>query len=480
MAKNYFYNLLLTLANLLFPILSFPYVSRVLGPEGIGKVQFAFSFSQYFAMIAGFGIPIYGMKEIARYKNDFEGRSRVFTELTTIYVLTSICMSVLYLSAIYLFPYFSTNRDMYLAALCMVLLGCTYIEWAYTGMEEFKSIALRSVLFKLIGLALMYIFVKNSDDFKLYLYIMMFAFLGNNVLSFFLLKGKVRFIFTGMQLKKHLTPLLFIFGTTIVAVMADIDTVLLGFLSNNRSVGLYTAAVKLSKITIPIVTSMGVILMPQIAKCFADGDMVEVQQTLNKSFRFQVFFGVPIAVGLALLAPEFITLFSGRDFLEATNSMRLLAMLPLIMGFAHFFLFLILVPAGKNREMFICEVVGLVVSLGLNFILIPLLQQVGSSIADVCSEAIITILYFYFINKHFSFTYQWSLVVKAVVSAIVFAPLIWLVKELPLALIYRLLISISACGLAYVGIQLFVFRNNFVSEITDFVKIKFNKTGKAG
>src|ERR1700761_1578130 len=195
MAKNYFYNLLLTLANLLFPILSFPYVSRVLGPEGIGKVQFAFSFSQYFAMIAGFGIPIYGMKEIARYKNDFEGRSRVFTELTTIYVLTSICMSVLYLSAIYLFPYFSVNRDMYLAALCMVLLGCTYIEWAYTGMEEFKSIALRSVLFKLIGLALMYIFIKNSGDFKLYLYIMMFAFLGNNVLSFFLLKGKVRFIF---------------------------------------------------------------------------------------------------------------------------------------------------------------------------------------------------------------------------------------------------------------------------------------------
>jgi O-antigen/teichoic acid export membrane protein len=102
MAKNYFYNLLLTIANLLFPLISFPYVSRVLGPDGIGKVQFAFSFAQYFAMIAGFGIPIYGMREIARHRNDVEGRSRVFLELVTIYIITSVSMSLLYLAAIYI------------------------------------------------------------------------------------------------------------------------------------------------------------------------------------------------------------------------------------------------------------------------------------------------------------------------------------------------------------------------------------------
>ncbi|MDB4926274.1 flippase [Mucilaginibacter sp.] len=478
MAKNYFYNLLLTLANLLFPILSFPYVSRVLGPEGIGKVQFVFSFSQYFAMIAGFGIPIYGMKEIARYKNDIEGRSRIFSELITIYLLTSICMSVLYLATIYTFPYFSVNRDMYKAGLLMVLLGCSYIEWMYTGMEEFKSIALRSVLFKVIGLVLMFVFVKKTGDYKLYLYLMMFSFLGNNILSFFLLRGKVKFMFWGLKLRRHLTPLLFIFGTTIVAVMADIDTVLLGFLSNNKAVGLYTAAVKLSKISIPIVTSMGVILMPKIAKYFADGDMFNVQLTLNQTFRFLVFFGVPIAFGLALLAPDFIALFSGKQFLEATSSMRLLSVLPLIMGFSHFFLFLILVPSGRNREMFISEIGGLIISLALNFILIPSLQQIGSSIADVCSETVVILLYFYFINKHFSFTYQWSLVIKAIISALAFIPLIWMVKEVSLPLVYRLIISITGCAIAYTAIQLFLFKNNFVFNIADLIKMKLNKTSK--
>lgn len=479
MGKNYFYNLLLTLANLLFPILSFPYISRVLGPEGVGKVQFVFSFAQYFALIATFGIPIYGMKEIARYKNDIKGRSMVFSELITIYILTSICLSILYLAIIYSFPYFGVDRDMYKAALLLVLLGCSGIEWVYTGMEEFKSIALRSVMFKVIGLVLMFLFIHKSSDYKLYLYLMMFSFLGNNILSIFLLRNKVHFIFKGLKLHKHVVPLLFIFGTTIAASMyADTDTVLLGFLSNSKTVGLYTAAVKLSKISIPIVTSMGVVLMPKIAKDFADKNMVEVQLTLDQTFRFLMFFGVPIVFGLTLLAPEFIALFSGKGFLDATNSMRLLALLPLIIGFAHFLLFMILVPSGKNREMFLCVMGGLITSLLLNIILIPSLQQIGSSIANVCSEIVVTLLYYYFINKHFSFTYQWSLLAEAIVSALVFIPLIWMIKELSLPLVYMLALSVGSCGLAYTAIQLFLFKSNFVFEVIDIVKLKFKTIKK--
>src|ERR1700743_1819576 len=114
MAKNYFYNLLLTLVNLLFPILSFPYASRVLGPGGIGKVQFIFSFTQYFALVAAIGIPIYGMKEIGRHRDDIHPRSKVFTELLTIFLLSSIALTAVYFAVIYTFPYFTVNRDMYI------------------------------------------------------------------------------------------------------------------------------------------------------------------------------------------------------------------------------------------------------------------------------------------------------------------------------------------------------------------------------
>jgi len=478
MAKNYFYNLLLTLANLLFPILSFPYVSRVLGPAGIGKVQFIFSFAQYFSIVASIGIPIYGLQQIARHREDKEARSKVFSELIIIHLITCALLTVIYLITIYSLSYFAPDRSMYLGAGLLVLLGFSFIEWLYTGMEEFKSIALRSVAFKLIGLVLLYVFIKERNDFKGYLYIMMFSFLGNNILSFFLIKEKVKPIFSGLELRKHMVPLLFILGTTLAASMyTDMDTVLLGFLSNDRTVGLYTAAVKLSKITLPLVTSMGVILMPKIAKDFAQKNLIEVQKTLDQTFRFLVFFAIPIVFGLALLAPEFISLFSGKEFLPATTSMRILSLLPLIIGFGHLFLFLVLVPSGRNGEMFFCVITGLILSLILNILLIPYFKEVGSSIANICSEIVVTLLYFYFIKRDFSFTYEWSLIAKATLSALIFIPVIWLARELSMSLIFTLIISIVTCGITYIVLQWLLFRNLFVLEIKEFILIKLKGGG---
>ena len=475
MTKNYFYNLLLSLANLLFPILSFPYVSRILGPEGIGKVQFVFSFAQYFALVASIGIPIYGMKEIARHKNDKEGRSKVFSELLTIYLITSVCLTLIYLLVIFTFPYFDKDRHMFLPATLIVFLSFCYIEWLYTGMEEFKSIALRSVLFKFLGLILMYIFIKERSDFNAYLYIMMFSFLGNNILSFFLIKGKVSFTFSGLSLKKHITPLLLILGMTFATSMyTEMDTVLLGLLSNHKTVGLYTAAVKLSKIIIPFVTSMGVILIPKIAKDFAEKNFDEVQRTLDQAFRFLAFFTVPIVFGLALLAPEFISLFSGPEFLPAANSMRLLSLLPLTIGFGHLFLCLILIPSGRNKEMLFSVICGLVVSLVLNFLLIPHFKEIGSSIANTCSEIVVTIAYFYFIRKYFSFTYEWLLIGKAFLSSLLFIPFVLLIRMLTISILSTIIVSVGACALSYIMLQWFVFKNDFVLDFVNKIRMKIN------
>jgi O-antigen/teichoic acid export membrane protein len=466
MAKNYFYNLLLTLANLLFPILSFPYASRVLGPDGIGKVQFVFSFTQYFVLVAAIGIPIYGMKEIAKYKDDIEGRSKVFSELLVTFLLSSLTLFLIYLAVIFNFHYFIAEKNMYIIASLMILLSFSSIDWLFIGMEDFKSIALRSVLFKAIGLVLLYIFVKERSNFNVYLYILMFSYLGNNIFSFFFIKDKIKPVFSKLNLRKHLVPLFMILSTTLASGMYTImDTVLLGFLSNDKMVGLYTAADKLSNITLPFVTGMGVILMPKIAKDFADKNMPEVQQTLNQTFRFLMFFSIPIAFGLALLAPEFLALFSGREFLAATHSMQILSLLPVVIGMGHMFLFLVLVPAGKNKEMLYCVLAGMVIFLLLNLLLVPRLQAVGSSIANISSEIIVTLLYLYFINKYFSFTYQWGLLLKAILSALIFIPIIQLTRQMSLPLVYTLIFSISSCVIVYTSVQLLV----------DFVKAKLNK-----
>lgn len=473
MAKNYFYNLLLTLTNLLFPILSFPYISRILGPEGIGKVQFVFSFAQYFALVASIGIPVYGLREIARYKQDKASRSKVFSELLVIYLITSCCLSILYLTVISSFNYFNNNHDMYLTATLIVFFSFCYIEWLYIGMEEFKAIALRSVLFKVIGLILMYLFIKDRSDFRIYLYIMMLSFVGNNIMSFFLIRDKVNFIFKNLELKKHIAPLFLILGATFATSMyTEMDTVLLGLLSDDKTVGLYTAAVKLSKVVIPFIISMGVIMIPKISKDFAEQNFAAAQLTMDKVFRFLAFFAVPVTFGLFVLAPELITLFSGNEFLPAANSMRLLSLLPLIIGFGHLFMCVTLIPSGRNKEMLFSVLCGLGVSLLLNFLLIPRLKEMGSSIANVCSELVVTLAYLYFIKKQLSFTYEWILTGKALLCCIFFMPFVWLAHSVTPQPLIVIMISMTGCSLSYAAMQWFIFKNNFIAEIVDFIQMK--------
>ena len=471
MSKNYFYNLLLSVVNVLFPVLSFPYASRILGPEGIGKVQFILTFAQYFALIAAIGIPIYGIKEIAKCKNDIYKRSIVFSELVTIYFLSSLILSAIYLGVILWFPFFDVDQEVYQIAVLIVFLGFSSIDWFYSGMEDFKNIALRSMLVKIISVLLLYWLVKDRNDYSYYLYIMIFSLLGNNILSLVLIGNRAKLVFTNLNLLRHLNPLLYIFSTTLaVSMYTVLDTTLLGFLSDEKAVGLYTAAVKLTKLTLPFVTSLGVILIPKIASGFADHNWIEVQKRLSQSFNFVIFFSVPIALGLFMLAPEFITIFSGADFIAATPSMRVLSLLPLIIGFGHFFLFLILVPGGKNREMIFSVLGGVITGLVLNAILIPAYKEFGSSVANVCSELVVTLFYFYFIQKHYKFVYDWIMIIRAIFCSVLFIPLIMLIRMVDLNMLISLAISIVLCTLLYISMQWLLYKNYFVLKVAEYIK----------
>ncbi|QQL50865.1 flippase [Mucilaginibacter ginkgonis] len=473
--KNYFFNLIFTLANVLFPIVSFPYVSRILGPAGIGKVQFAFSFALYFCMLAAIGIPIYGAKEVARHRDDPAGRAKVFSELVTIYFISSIIFSTCYFLIISFVPYFTGDPLTYRAAGILVFTSFCSVEWIYTGMEDFKSIALRSVAFKLLNLILLFMLVKTPADFRVYLYLMMFAFIGNNLLSIFLLKGKVKLSFTNLKLRHHITPLLYIFATTLAGSMyAEMDTVLLGFLSNSKTVGLYTAAVKFSKISIPFVTSMGVILLPKAGKDFADRNLESVQRSLDQTFKFLVFFSVPLVIGLIMLAPELISLFSGREFLPAAQGMRILALLPLIIGFAHMLLFMVMVPAGLNRAMFFCVLSGVAVSVLLNFLLVPRYQATGCAVANICAEIAVSGLYFHIIRQRYAFKYNWVLIPQALLSAALFVPIIWAIKEAHIIPIGIIICAAVSCAVVYITTQTWVFKNRLAYQFFALAKSKLN------
>lgn len=463
--KNYLYNVALSVVNILFPVISFPYAAHLLGPTGIGKAQFASSFAQYFNLFAALGIPLYGVKETARYRHDPHRLSIAFSELTVIFFLSSLLFSVLYVLIIFLFPYFENDRSLYLYALLIILLGFSYADWFYTGIEEFKGITLRALAIKIVSLVLLFVFVRKEADYRNYLLITVFSILGNNLISLYLTRKKTRFTLTGLHLKQHLKPLLYISGSNIAASIYMVwDTVLLGFLSNEKAVGLYTAAIKLTKITIPIVTSAGVVLMPKIARTMAAQDWEAADTLVKRSFGFTAFLAIPVSIGLAVLAPEFIYVFSGKQFLQATLSMQIAAALPPVLGLGHLFAFQILVPANRNKQVFLSAIGGVLISTLMNLLLTAKLEDAGAAIANVAAECTVTMLYLYFIKRYVRFSFKWTLLVNALLCSLLFIPLVWLIRHVSDSALIRLLISIPVCTLVYLVAQLTLFKNNLVKD----------------
>ncbi|MEI8109538.1 MAG: flippase [Chitinophagia bacterium] len=474
MTKNFFYTVLLSVANLLFPLLSFPYASHVLGPEGIGAVQMSISFAQYFALFAALGIPIYGITEIARHRHHPENLSKAFSELSIIFFVASWVMFLIYLIIIYSIPFFQSHIRLYLQAGLLVLLSFTYTDWFFSGLEAFKSITLRSVLIKIISLVLLYICVKTKNDYEPYLLIVVFSILGNQLLSFILSLRITKLQFNQLHFKKHVKPLFFLFSTTLAAsIYTMLDTVLLGFLADNHSVGLYTASIKLVKLTIPIVTAMGVILIPSITRLFEAGAQQKLQELLSSSFEFLIFFAIPVSVALALLAPECILVFSGNQFTGSIPVMQILSLLPILIGFGHFYCFQILLPAGKTQHIFYAVVGGVVVCLLLNLLLVPHWKSIGAAIANVTTECVVTGGYIYYMRRFFNPSLPWKYVLHSLAACITFFPIIYWIRLFHFFPVVTLLIAALLCSLTFFAIQWWLFRHqfllNFIKPLQDWL-----------
>lgn len=481
MTKNLFYTISLSIVNILFPIVSFPYAAHILGPIGIGKVQFIISFAQYFALFAALGIPIYGIKETARNRDDPAKLALVFTELSSIFFIASLVLSAVYILILFSFPFFSEERSLYIYGGILILLNFSYTDWFYAGIEEFRGITLRSVLIKTISIILLYTLIKTESDYKYYLFITIFSIIGNQLLSFAMVFRKTKLCFTNLDLKKHVKPLFYIFGATLAAsIYTILDTVLLGFLSTEQAVGLYTASVKLIKITIPIITSMGVILIPAISKNFANNQLTEIKQLLGKSFNFTIFLSIPVCFGLAILAPEFILVFSGDKFIKGTTSMQILSVLPLLIGFGHFFCFQILMPSGRNKEIFFSMLAGVFTCLALNFILVPFYNEIGASIANVFTELVVTTSYFLYLRRYFKQNYNWKFVVQSFLSSLIFLPLVILIRHTHMSAMLTLAVSVILCAALYTTFQLLVFKNAFLFNFITPLKNKFWLTKRKG
>jgi len=470
--KNFIFNIALTLLNSIFPVVVFSYTARIMGPVYIGRAQFILSIAQYFCLFASLGIPFYGIREVARIKDNPQLLSKFTSEMLTISIATSILMSLAFYVFILNVTFISKDINAYWIASLMVSLNFFAVDWFFSGIQDFKFITIRSLMVKLTCVVLVVLTVKEPNDFLWYVSVLVLATVGNNLLNIQALKKKGHIKFQGLDIKRHFKPVLLIFGTSLAISLYQVfDTILLRLLSNDETVGYYVAAVKINKLVLPFIISLGTVLIPAISGIIGKNDKTALNKLISISFSFISLVSIPIGVLFFLYAGEIIALFSGDQFTSAIIAAKIMSPLCFIIGLSNLYGLQILTSAKKDKEVLFSVIGGVIISICLNVILVPIYKQNGAAWANIGCELFVTAVAFYYARKFFSIGFNYKYLGTLILPCLFFVPIYILVTSLfPHKDIVVLLAGVFISILLYFIVQLFLLKNEIALMIMNTVK----------
>lgn len=402
--KNFIYNSIFTILNLLFPIITLPYVSRIIGADGIGRINFSNSIMNYFLIVASLGIPLYGVREIAKVKNDDTELGRAVSEILIInFISTIICITAYYLM-VNIFGYFKDDYILFLISGISLFLNIFNLDWFYQGLEEYKYITFRSAVIKIISIISMFFFVKDRNDYIIYALINVLALSGNNLINILNLKRFVRPQFKSLRIKRHLKSIMVLLSIQVaVNIYINLDTTMIGILADKESVGYYSNAIKINKIIVSVITSISTILLPRLSEYVNEKKFDDFNLLVEKAFKFIIYISVPAMIGVFFLSEPIIIILSGKEFVPAINTMRILVPLILVLGIGNLFGTQVLMPLGKEKKIFFSVFMGALINFIINLILIPKFKQNGAAISTIIAESTVMICQVFLAFKYLSF-----------------------------------------------------------------------------
>lgn len=392
------YNLLMTYllqaANFLFPLISFPYVSRILGADGLGRISFANSVSAYFAALATFGITSYAVRTCARLRSDQKALVTVAGELLTANCVTTLLSMALFALTIWLVPAFRAQLPY------MLLFGLAFatdflgISWFYTSMERFDYVTVRTVALKCLSLFLIFLLIRSSSDVMTYAIILVGATVGANLLNFFYAR---RLIGQPLQFQRgfvhHYTATKWFFVQSVaLTLFSNMDVTMMGFVSSLEQVGNYEVALKLKLLLTSLVSSLGNVFLPRLSRHYQENKMDAYWDTVHKSLRFVCFLSLPMIAFFWMFAGDVILLFCGAKYPYAGAILQVLMVAVLPIGLSTVTGIQVLLSMGKEKSLLLSLVLGSALNFFLNLLLIPRYHGVGAACATLCAEILVLLV----------------------------------------------------------------------------------------
>lgn len=472
---NYIFSMLKSTMVLIFPIISFPYASRVLGVSNIGLVSYCTSIISYFSLFASLGISAYATREGAKVRDNQYELNKLSREIFLINLISTSVVYVIFLIFLFLNTF---NGYVIVMLICSLSIWFTTlsIEWLYQIEEDFAYISIRSMVFQMISLILLFLTVKTRDDYVAYAVIQVFASGGSCILNLINARKYVNFFDrTLLELKKHLKPIFTIFGVSAASsIYMNLDTVMLGIIHTNYEVGLYTAAVKIVNVIKQIVSSLNVVAVSRLSNFAGSKDSEKYTSFLKINCDMIVTILIPCVFGMIMLAEYIILVFSGSDYITATFASCLLSVNAFFSVIDNLIYMQMLIPNRMDFQAFLGTLIGAITNILLNSLLIPFFSINGAAVATLISECCVFIIFVYSLKNKFNFKRLFSEIPKCLMASLAIVIICLLIRMIVSNIIIAIILSMLFSSISYFAI-LWVLKGSIVTMILDTFLKKYLK-----
>ena len=405
LGENIAYMTIYHVVNALFPLISTPYLSRVLGAAEIGKYSYAYSLAYYFVLVANLGITTHGSRRIAESKNNKVEYEQRFSDLFWLHFFNASIVSIFYFIVV-LLGMNKENASLSYIMMLYVLSSVVDVKWLFYGLENFKITALRNIIIKITYVILIFMFVKTRNDTGIYTFIMAFVAYFLSEASLFIMLprygkiGKPNFT----SIKKEFFPTLVLFIPSVAnLLLRHFDKIMLGWMSSYEQLGMYENADKIYMVLVLLITAVGDVMLPRISNLLASGNSAKADELFHNALCASIMVSCAISFGMISIAKEFVPLFFGSEFLGCTQLLIWISPSIIMLAFSTLIRKQYLIPRYLEKVYLTATTTSLIINIVSNALFIPKHGALGAIYGTLIAEISVVVIQFLMIHKYLNY-----------------------------------------------------------------------------
>lgn len=473
---NVILNWINTVVGIMFPIVTFPYISRVIGPEGLGIMNFDQSIINYIGIIASLEISLYAIRQVSKVRDNEPEQFKCAVEILLLHlfliVLGYVAVAVIYFTV----PNVSAHGTIFLVLSIQLIFNTIGANWFFQAREDFKYIMIRALSVKLLAAISLFLFVKTDEDLIYYALIISLSDVANYTLNFIRLSKIIRFKdieWSRLHIFRHLRPAVVVFAMSFaMKFYIDLPVLFLGFECEEVNVGYYTTASKLVTVAVLLVSALGTAMLPRMSHYFAAGDVEKFRELGHNGMTFVIGLTLPICIAMMVIAPELIYCFSGDRFAPSVDVLRIIAPNVLFIGIATIAGLQILYPQGKEIFVVRSAVLGLLVSIVCNLLLTHVLAQIGAAYSFLATEFVVVLTVAFLGRRFIAYRYLNGSVIKYLASAAFMTVVLLALHCYCDVNVYAKLVIEVIAGVAVYAVSLLLFKDTLFINLAKPVVYK--------